>query len=274
MKALRYVAFCVSALGLFACQHTAKRLTAAEAGTSAAAKPKVICPSTTRREISRDTYTPPANGAIPVAFFDADSTLRIALSDAVSANSPTDVRILPNVAKVLNMLKAKGYLIYIVSNQNGVGAGRVTCETAEEALRYTISEITKAGGFVHGYDFAENPDENRKPGTGMALALEESLIKNFGPKVFIDKTQSFMVGDSAFKRADAKYAGDFRMDFTQLTIIPGTHFSNADRLFAQAYGVHFYEATDFFGWRKYGIDFIESNSELDQFLKICKDCQP
>ena len=273
MIALRSAVLCVSMIVLFACQHSAERLTAVEAGATVAPKPKVICPSATRREISRDTFTPPANGAVRVAFFDADSTLRIALSDSVSANSPTDVRILPNVPKVLKMLKEKGYLIYIVSNQNGVGAGRVTCETAEGALRYTISEITKAGGFVHGYDFAENADENRKPGTGMALALEESLKRTFGADISIDKTQSFMVGDSAFKKADATYVGDWKLDLSKLTMVPGTHFSNADRLFAQAYGVHFYEATDFFGWRKYGIDFLEKNQEVDRFLQVCKDCQ-
>lgn len=272
MKVLSNAVILASVLGLFACQHSPEH--SAYTATPRTPTSQVVCASTTRHEISRDAFTLPANGAVRVAFFDADSTLRIALSDSLSANTPTDVRILPNVAKVLKMLKEKGYLIYIISNQNGVAAGHVTCETAEGALQYTISQITKAGGFVHGYDFAENSDENRKPGTGMALALEESLKRTYGPQVTIDKTQSFMVGDSAFKKADATNTGDFKMDLAQLSIVPGTHFSNADRLFAQAYGVHFYEATDFFGWRKYGIDVIEKNSQLDQFLKICKDCQP
>jgi D-glycero-D-manno-heptose 1,7-bisphosphate phosphatase len=252
-----------------ACQHVTERRTAGENPSDLSQK--IVCPSKTRREITG--YTPPADGLVKVAFFDADSTLRIAPSGSVSANTPTDVRILPNVPKVLKMLRDKGYLIYIVSNQSGVSAGHVTCDTAEGALLYTISEITKAGGYVHGYDFAENSDENRKPATGMAQALEESLKRTYGVKFHIDKTQSFMVGDSAFKKADNKSPADYKMDFSKLTIVQGQHFSNADRMFAQNYGVHFYEPTDFFGWRKYGIDVLTDNTQVDLFLQKCKDCQ-
>ncbi len=254
--------------GLFSCQHSGNRYLAAANSSN-----NVTCQSTNRRQISRESFSPPANGAVKVAFFDADSTLRIAPSGSLSANSPTDVRILPNVPKVLKMLKEKGYLIYIVSNQNGVSAGHVTCEIAEGALQFTISEIKNRGGYVHGYDFAENSDDNRKPGIGMAMQLEASLKRVFGSNVYIDKTQSFMVGDSAFKKADNKYAGDSKLDFTSLTIVPGSHFSNADRLFAHAVGIHFYEATDFFGWRKYGVDVLEKMSEVDDLLQRCKECE-
>lgn len=266
MKFIVYISLVL--LTTTSCQHLSNRTVAATSSPN-----KIFCQSNTRREIVRDTFASAANGAVKVAFFDADSTLRIAPSGSLSANNPTDVRILPNVPKVLKMLNENGYLIYIVSNQNGVSAGHVSCETAEGALQYTISEIKKAGGFVHGYDFAENSDENRKPGSGMALALEASLKRTYGDNIFIDKSQSFMVGDSAFKKADNKSSGDYKMDLGQLKIVPGAHFSNADRLFAQAVGVHFYEATDFFGWRKYGIDVLEKMQEVDQFLQKCKDCQ-
>jgi D-glycero-D-manno-heptose 1,7-bisphosphate phosphatase len=266
-SALKPLVF-ASFLLFVACQHVTERRTAGENPSDI--NQKSVCISKTRREISG--FTPPSDGRIKVAFFDADSTLRIAPSGSVSANSPTDVRILPNVPKVLKMLKEKGYLIYIVSNQNGIEAGHVTCETAEGALLYTISEITKGGGFVHGYDFAENSDENRKPSVGMALKLEETLKRIFGPKTEIDKVQSFMVGDSAFKKLDNKSSADLKMDFGSLTLVPGQHFSNADRLFAQNYGIHFYEPTDFFGWRKYGIDVLGNTQDVDKFLQKCKDC--
>lgn len=244
--------------------------------TTDAAEPKkeVICASETRRSVRQDLFVLPANGAIKVAFFDADSTLRVSKSGSVSANNPTDVRLLPNVAKALANLQKSGYLIYIVSNQNGVGSGVISCETAEGALRYTIEELFKNGGTVHGYDFAENADQFRKPGTGMADALEAKLKKIYGPLVFIDKKQSIMVGDSAFKKAKEPSDSDLRWNAKTLAIVPGTHFSNADRLFAQAVGIHFIEATDFFGWRKYDIDVIETSQELDNFLKRCQDCTP
>lgn len=259
-------------LTTMACQHKGLRLP-----DSVEAK-KTICASETRRVLQQELFSAPANGAVKVAFFDADSTLRISKSGSVSANSTTDVRLLPNVGRALASLQKSGYLIYIVSNQNGVGSGVISCEIAEGALRYTIDEIFKVGGVVHGYDFAENADEYRKPGIGMAETLEAKLKQQYGSQFFIDKKQSFMVGDSAFKKenisATKPAEGDLRWDAEKFQITPGTHFSNGDRLFAQAVGVHFIEATDFFGWRKYKVDVIESVPQLETFLKICKDCTP
>lgn len=253
---------------LISCQHFNSATSRGVAGEF------VSCKSDRRQFIDPAEFNPPKDGAIRVAFFDADSTLRISKSGSVSANSETDVRILPNVAKKLKVLKENGYLIYIVSNQNGVGSGVISCEIAEGALQYAISEIKSDGGFVHGYDFAENANEFRKPGIGMATVLEEKLKATFGQKVFIDKTQSFMVGDSAFKKPtidlqkpEKNYPGDSRFFPGQLTISKGTHFSNADRLFAQNFGVYFYEATDFFGWRKYGVDVLEKNEQVDALIK-------
>jgi len=260
------------ALTAVACQHGALR------SPATVETQKVACASDKRRALRQDKFTPPTDGAVKVAFFDADSTLRVSKSGSVSANSPTDVRLLPNVGRALGNLQKQGYLIYIVSNQNGVGSGIVSCETAEGALRYTIDEIFKAGGVVHGFDYAENADQFRKPGTGMADALETTLQQVYGPQFSIDKKRSIMVGDSAFKKAKESATnpveGDLRWDSKTLTMTPGSHFSNADRLFAQAVGVHFIEATDFFGWRKYDVDVIESSQELDLFLKRCQDCTP
>lgn len=233
---------------------------------------KVNCESSTRGKVTN--FTPPADGRVKVAFFDADSTLRIAPSGSVSASSPTDVRLLPNVGRMLGQLQKKGYLIYIVSNQGGISAGVVDCKTAEGALRFTASQIAEAGGTVHGYDFAENADDYRKPGTGMAKSLEATLKKTYGDHVKIDKSQSFMVGDSAFAKASSRHAADQRWDAAKGDIVQGTHFSNADRLFAQAVGVHFYEPTDFFGWRKYGVDVLANGADIDALLKKCGDCTP
>jgi D-glycero-D-manno-heptose 1,7-bisphosphate phosphatase len=234
---------------------------------------QATCVSETRRQLRKDLFQVPASGAIKVAFFDADSTLRVSKSGKVSANDVKDVVLLPNVGRALGQLHKAGYLIYIVSNQNGVGSGVITCDIADGALKFTIDEVFKAGGVVHGYDFAETANDYRKPGKGMATELESTLKRLYGENVFIDRVQSLMVGDSAFKKAkDASTPGDMRWDNTKFKVVPGTHFSNADRLFAQALGIHFIEATDFFGWRKYGIDVIESVKGLQEFLSRCSDC--
>lgn len=244
-----------------ACQHSG--ISRAVSG-----KEEKYCESATRQKITN--FQVPANGLVKVAFFDADSTLRIAPSGSLSANTPTDVRILPNVPETLQMLAENNYLIYIVSNQGGVGSGMVTCETADGALNFTAQEITRQGGVVHGYDLAENPNNMRKPETGMAEKLEQILKQQFGENVKIDKVNSFMVGDSAFKNEGKNTPADERMDLRTLKIVKGTHFSNADRLFAQNYGVFFYEPTDFFGWRGLGIDVLETSEQVDNLLPKIK----
>lgn len=241
-------------LNLWACQHPGLSRKIAEEAK--------ICASETRQKIT--DFKNPESGLIKVAFFDADSTLRIAPSGSVSANTPTDVRILPNVPETLKMLAENNYLIYIVSNQGGVASGNVTCEIADSALHFTAQEIKRLGGTVNGYDFAESSNEMRKPNIGMITKLEEILKKQFGETARIDKINSFMVGDSAFKKEDKGKPADERMNLKTLKITKGTHFSNADRLLAQNYGIFFYEPTDFFGWREFGVDVLERPEQIDQ----------
>jgi len=203
------------------------------------------------------TTVPQKAGLVKVAFFDADSTLRVSKSGSVSANSPTDVLILPGVASQIANLARNGYFIHIVSNQGGVEAGVVTIETADLALKYTVQSIRRQNpdAIIHSYDFAERSDDFRKPRVGMAQRLERNLSQ-LGLKV--DWKQSFMVGDSAYKKGvDVKPNGT-----------PGTHFSNADRLFAENLKIPFIEPTDFFGWRRFGIDVFENARQVEAFLKL------
>ena len=101
---------------------------------------------------------------------------------------------------------------------------------------------------------------------GKAAAEAVKHVKEkYGAAAKIDKSQSFMVGDSAYKKASAHEPGDTKPDGT-----PGTHFSNSDRLFAENYGVKFIEPTDFFGWRKYGIDVFTDHKMVEEFLRTHK----
>lgn len=243
---------------LAGCASTPHSVTGARepSNQNAVDKPLVaLCESKTRWIISSSFKTPKNVAKIKVAFFDADSTLRVSKSGSVSANGINDVQILPGMGGKLQELAQKGFLIYIVSNQGGVQSKAVTCEIADGALYYTVQQIEADGGVIHGYDFAENSDEFRKPDIGMALRLEQNLKLKFGKNARIDLTKSFMVGDSAYKKGV-----DTRPDGK-----PGTHFSNSDRLFAEKLGVEFIEAAVFFGWREHGIDVFENLKQVEDY---------
>jgi D-glycero-D-manno-heptose 1,7-bisphosphate phosphatase len=205
-----------------------------------------------RRSLSPDFSYPTDTRLVKVAFFDADSTLRVAPSGSVSANAADDVYLLPCVGERLREVADAGYLIAIVSNQGGVPRF-ISLETADKALAYTAELAREAGGEVHYFDFAEHDDEDRKPGIGMAQRLVSQLKRGYQ----IDMAKSFMVGDSAYKKNL-----DTRPDGT-----PGKHFSNSDRLFAENFFAdfandevpyRFEEAAVFFGYRRNGVDVFQS----------------
>jgi len=210
-------------------------------------------PALARQQLA-PSYQRQGSGPIKVAFFDADSTLRVSLSGSVSANGPRDVALLPNVGATLKRLVDEGYLIAIVSNQSGVEFGHVSLEDADRALQYTAELVRQAGGDVHWVDFAEAKGDRRKPDIGMARDLETFLVEKFGKDATIDKDASIMVGDSAYKKGEPRPDGGV-----------GKDFSNSDRLFAEKLGVAFREPVDFFGWRALGVDGFENIAALDAF---------
>lgn len=207
-----------------------------------------------RRTFLNDGFIAGAEG-FKVAFFDADSTLRVSLSGSVSANGPRDVYLLPWLETKIRQLNEDGYLVAIVSNQGGVKQGIVTMETADAALAFTTELLAArdAKARVHYFDFAEGGEPDRKPGRGMADRLDAALRAKYGRG--IDYKSSFMVGDSAYKKGV-----DQRPDGR-----PGTHFSNADRKFAETLGIPFHEPNDFFGWRAFGIDVFEAVDQVRAF---------
>lgn len=210
------------------------------------------------RRTLRMTYVPPSEAKIRVAFFDADSTLRVSKSGSPSANGPRDVLALPLVASRLMELNKAGYVVAIVSNQAGIPK-YVSLADAEAALKYTIYLLNEQGASVDYYDFAETSGVFRKPATGMA-DLAAHIIKMTTGKE-IDWSQTIMVGDSSWTRSQKTPEG-----------LAGEDPTDADRAFAENLakkygGVKFEYPAGFFGWTKYGVRRFNKAEEVAQFFK-------
>jgi D-glycero-D-manno-heptose 1,7-bisphosphate phosphatase len=128
-------------------------------------------------------------------FIDKDGTL---IEDVPYNVNPDLVRFTPGAIAALKMLKDKGYLLIMVSNQSGVARGYFT-EDALEKLKVKLQEmLAKSGVPLDDLLFCpHHPDgtvsryslmcECRKPKPGMIL----QAAKKFN----IDLTESWMVGD-------------------------------------------------------------------------------
>lgn len=211
----------------------------------------------TRRTL-RATYEPPPEGPLRIAFFDADGTLRVSKSGSVSASHPRDVLLLPMVAPALKKLSEERVVIAIVSNQGGVPEF-VSLRDASNALRYTIHLLNQEGVPVDYFDLAEGKNAFRKPRTGMGELAARILSMTTGRP--IDWENSFMVGDSAWKKGK-----DETPEGT-----PGHDFSNSDRYFAinlarDHPGFDFIDPAEFFGWRKYGVARFHKAAEVEAFM--------
>lgn len=148
----------------------------------------------------------------PAAFLDRDGTI---IREVHYISRPDQVEILPRAADAIKLLAAAGYTCIIVSNQSGVGRGKLT-EADMHAVQAEVDhQLAAAGANLHAAYFCTVPPPpdtdtapdrrsrvdhpDRKPGPGMLLraAREHNL----------DLTRSVMVGDMLSDILAGKNAG-------------------------------------------------------------------
>jgi D-glycero-D-manno-heptose 1,7-bisphosphate phosphatase len=102
---------------------------------------------------------------------------------------PRDVRVYPGVASALRELKAAGFLIFIVTNQSGIGRGYFTEAQYHTVQAQLLSEI--GPGLIDACYFCPDvpgvPSTCRKPEPGMVYQAARDFA--------IDLPRSYFVGD-------------------------------------------------------------------------------
>jgi D-glycero-D-manno-heptose 1,7-bisphosphate phosphatase len=132
-------------------------------------------------------------------FFDRDGTLII---DEPYNGDPGKVRLYPGVRDGLAALKKSGWRVIIVTNQSGIGRGKIT----EEQYRAVNAEfVRQCGGeqiidaVLHAPDTPDDPSPRRKPGIG--------LFQDAASLLPIDFSRSWTVGDKPSDIAAGRAAG-------------------------------------------------------------------
>lgn len=162
-----------------------------------------------------------------VAAFDLDGTLITTRSGKVFPTSPSDWRILyPEIPKKLQELDAKGYKLVILTNQMGIGRGKLQAEVFKAKVEAILEKL----GVPFQVLVATHAGLNRKPVSGMWDHLQEQA--NEGIPISIE--DSVFVGDAAGRPANWA-PGRKKKDF-----------SCADRLFALNVGLPFATPEEFF----------------------------
>jgi histidinol-phosphate phosphatase family protein len=108
------------------------------------------------------------------------------------------------VLEALRILNLRFQTIVVVTNQQGVGKGKMTIENVGEIHKKMIAEIEKNGGRIDKIyicpDLKHNNPKCRKPETGMGEQAQRDFPN-------IDFSKSIILGDSASDIAFGKGLG-------------------------------------------------------------------
>lgn len=127
-------------------------------------------------------------------YLDRDGVLNEVLSKRVKfVNTPEDLYLLPGVAEAITKIRNKGYKVFVVTNQGGVGLGYMTKSQLEKIHKKLQEDLLRINEFAIIDEVVaciHRPTENcicRKPGPGMII--------NLANKYNISLQDSYMIGD-------------------------------------------------------------------------------
>ena len=120
-------------------------------------------------------------------FFDRDGTL---IEDRGYLRSPSDVVFYRETISALQKLKDR-FLLFIVTNQSGVGLGILTSEEVEKVNRFIVKTLARAGVMISAVyvcpHISDQGCECAKPNPNFLLKASEAF--------HVDLSRSYVIGD-------------------------------------------------------------------------------
>lgn len=125
-------------------------------------------------------------------FLDRDGVINEVLSHRVKfVNKPKDFYLLDGVGDAIRLFNDKGYKVFVVTNQGGIGLGYMKDDALHDVHKKMKDDLETFGAKVDAVAYCPHkPNENcscRKPKPQMILDLAEEYT--------IDLAKSYMVGD-------------------------------------------------------------------------------
>lgn len=133
-------------------------------------------------------------------FLDRDGTI----NEEVNYLHECDkMKFIAGAEEALKLLKEKGYLLIVVTNQSGVGRGYFSVEDVDRVHEYMNEQLRAGGTEIDGFYYCPHTQEDkcscRKPMTGLYRKAQTDFD--------IDMNQSYMVGDKITDILAAKELG-------------------------------------------------------------------
>ena len=133
-------------------------------------------------------------------FLDRDDTI---IRDPGYLSRVEQIEFFPGVLPRIAALRKKGFAVFIVTNQSGIGRGYFSEERLEEIHTALLDQMARQGALVDAINYCpllpEDASNRRKPKPTMIF----ELAKEFD----IDLPQSYFVGDKAVDIIAGQSAG-------------------------------------------------------------------
>lgn len=132
-----------------------------------------------------------------VIFLDRDGVINRYPGDFEYVKSWEEFRFLPGVKEALKKLNENRFMLFIVSNQAGVGKGLYSQESLNEITANMLNSLQEESIHIAGVFYCTHRQEEncscRKPKTGL-LDLAISQLESQG--LDIERQSSYFIGDS------------------------------------------------------------------------------
>jgi D-glycero-D-manno-heptose 1,7-bisphosphate phosphatase len=121
-------------------------------------------------------------------FLDRDGTLNIEKS---YLSDPDQLQLFPGTGPALRRLAGAGFLLFVVTNQSGIGRGYYTVEAMHRVNDRLCAELARDGVRFERIYFApeapEQPSRGRKPSPQFLFDARDEFA--------VDLAESYMIGD-------------------------------------------------------------------------------
>jgi D-glycero-D-manno-heptose 1,7-bisphosphate phosphatase len=140
-------------------------------------------------------------------FLDRDGTI---IEDAGYLSRIEDIKFFPYSFEALFLLQKAGFMLFLVSNQSGIGKGKFTAERMLEVHSEVERQLQEQGINITGFYFCPHHPKAAVPEYRQNCSCrkpEPGLLLKAAREHQIDLTKSFMIGDKISDPQSGKRAG-------------------------------------------------------------------